>query len=332
MTIITEKARSLLTVQLICLVIAWLAVVIRFWAKYKKISGKGQQTEDWIMYASFLIYTAQGVVAIYGITAGGIGKHANDLNISNITITAKMWYVCEAIYGPLSALIRTSIGLYIILRLLPRTNSARSLHYAKAAVIIGLAVMYVFTIVYCSINIFQCHPVSYYWRQFEAYQEGASCHMSRLIPYLAIAHSTVAFVSDFLIVILSVVLVWQNSMSLAKKVMVIFVLAIGIIAGIIMIIRIPYIIFLEISADFLYKIADVAMWSTIEPALGIVAGCLPVIYALFLSIFRAIKQPAEGPEAIAIEIAYGFEYNTSSKDTDQASTYGNNVTIKSNLL
>jgi hypothetical protein len=37
--------------------------------------------------------------------------------------------------------------------------------------------------------------------------------------------------------------------------------------------------------------SDVAMWSIIEPSLGIVAGCLPTIYSLYLAIVRRNDHP-----------------------------------------
>lgn len=48
-----------------------------------------------------------------------------------------------------------------------------------------------------------------------------------------------------------------------------------------MIIRIPYVKRIAISADFLYDTVSLAAWSVIEPSLGIVAGSIAAIRPLF---------------------------------------------------
>lgn len=52
-------------------------------------------------------------------------------------------------------------------------------------------------------------------------------------------------------------------------------------AGIALIVRIPYIKKIAISADFLFETIDFAIWSVVEPSLGIMAGCIASIRPLF---------------------------------------------------
>jgi hypothetical protein len=46
-------------------------------------------------------------------------------------------------------------------------------------------------------------------------------------------------------------------------------------------VRIPYVKKIAISADFLHETIDIAVWSVIEPGLGIMAGCMATIRPLF---------------------------------------------------
>ncbi|KAK1973185.1 hypothetical protein LZ30DRAFT_611562, partial [Colletotrichum cereale] len=101
-----------------------------------------------------------------------------------------------------------------------------------------------------------------------------SCRPAHLVPNATIGHSVVAAVSDWIIGILPMSILWQLQMKREKKIRLLFFFGIGMIAGIIMIIRIPYIKVLEISADFLYQTVDVALWSLLEPSIGIIAGCM----------------------------------------------------------
>jgi hypothetical protein len=52
-------------------------------------------------------------------------------------------------------------------------------------------------------------------------------------------------------------------------------------AGIALIVRIPYIRQIAVSADFLFETIDLAIWAVLEPSLGIIAGCLASIRPLF---------------------------------------------------
>ncbi|UKZ53261.1 hypothetical protein TrVGV298_007053 [Trichoderma virens] len=65
-----------------------------------------------------------------------------------------------------------------------------------------------------------------------------------------------------------------------KRFGLILLLSFGILAGFVMIVRIPFIRILEVSTDFLAETVDVAICSIIEPCLGIVAGCLPTVWCL----------------------------------------------------
>ncbi|TGO91867.1 hypothetical protein BPOR_0016g00140 [Botrytis porri] len=64
---------------------------------------------------------------------------------------------------------------------------------------------------------------------------------------------------------------WDSKMSVKAKLSISGVLSLGLLAGIATIIRIPFIKGLPITDDFLYATTDIAIWSTIEPGLQIIA-------------------------------------------------------------
>jgi hypothetical protein len=175
-----------------------------------------------------MLYLVQSVAAIYGIIAGGIGVHAADLDISKITVAAKMWYICEAVNGPLSALIRFSVSLYL-LQLIPIADSIGSLCRTRPVIIIGLGAMVIFTVLYTSINVFQCDPPNYYWKQFEHYQQSASCRLSRAVPPLAMVHSGISAGFDFAIAALSYKVTRKIQISLLKRIGIFSLLSLGIV-------------------------------------------------------------------------------------------------------
>ncbi|KAJ0130613.1 Uncharacterized protein HZ326_27210 [Fusarium oxysporum f. sp. albedinis] len=66
-------------------------------------------------------------------------------------------------------------------------------------------------------------------------------------------------------------------------------------AGIFMIVRVPHIQTLELTEDFLYETVDVAKWTVIEAAIGIVAGCLPTTGPLLRLMIPRRTSPVDSP-------------------------------------
>ncbi|KAK1658099.1 hypothetical protein BDP55DRAFT_683816 [Colletotrichum godetiae] len=266
-----NRGPELLGVQAAFLAAAWIATCLRLYVK--TTLTKSHTVDDGVMYLSTVLYSVYAAVAVHGIVNGGIGRHTSDLDPGSIVIALKVWYTCEILYAFISALIRTSICLFL-LRIFNRgTNKL-----AKKMLQANIALVWVSSLIYLFIVVFQCNPPNYYWAKFEGLQ--GSCRPAHLVPNATVAHSVIAALSDWVIGILPMWILWQLQMKREKKIRLLCFFGIGVIAGIIMIIRIPYIKVLEISADFLYQTVDVALWSLLEPSIGIVAGCIATLRPL----------------------------------------------------
>ncbi|KAK1965657.1 hypothetical protein LY78DRAFT_579965 [Colletotrichum sublineola] len=266
-----NRGPELLGVQVAFLVAAWIATLLRIYVKV--VITKKHTFDDVVMYISTVLYSVYAAVAVLGIVKGGIGRHTSELDSRSIVIALKVWYTCEILYAFISALIRTSISLFL-LRIFNRSTGKIERRLLQA----NIVAVWVSSLAYLFIIVFQCDPPNYYWAKFEGLQ--GSCRPTHLVPNATISHSVVAAVSDWIIGILPMLILWQLNMKREKKIRLLFFFGIGMIAGIIMIIRIPYIKVLEISADFLYQTVDVALWSLLEPSIGIIAGCMATLRPL----------------------------------------------------
>ncbi|OHW94105.1 integral membrane protein [Colletotrichum incanum] len=271
-----NRGPELLGVQIAFLAAAWVATLLR--AYVKVAITKSHTLDDGVMYLSTALYSVYAAVAVLGIVKGGIGRHTSELDSGSIVIALKVWYTCEILYAFISALIRTSICLFL-LRIFDRGihKTAKNILQTTIVAVWASSVVYLFIIV------FQCDPPNYYWAKFEGLQ--GSCRPASLVPNATIGHSVVAAVSDWIIGVLPMSIFWQLQMKREKKIRLLFFFGTGMIAGIIMIIRIPYIKVLEISADFLYQTvefapSDVALWSLLEPSIGIMAECIATLRPL----------------------------------------------------
>jgi len=227
----SDDGKRLLVVQVTFLALAWAATLMRLGVKV--CITQIHTLDDYIMYSALALYSGQGAAVLYGTVAGGLGKTVSEMNLTEIMIAFKAWYICELIYGPLAAVIRTSIGLFLL------RICSKPLH--KRILYVCLGTVYIFTMIYLLINVFQCSPPSYYWEQFSPSSHKGVCPNASLVPKAAIAHSVIAAVSDWTLGILPIAILWRVQIKLRKKIAVAVLLSLGMVAGAVMIVRIPHI-------------------------------------------------------------------------------------------
>ncbi|KAK6221200.1 integral membrane protein [Colletotrichum tabaci] len=178
-----NRGPELLGVQIAFLAAAWIATFLRLYVKVA--ITKSHTLDDGVMYLSTVLYSVYAAVAVLGIVKGGIGRHTSELDAESIVLALKVWYTCEILYAFISALIRTSICLFL-LRIFNRgtTNMAKTLLQAN------IVVVWISSLIYLFIIVFQCDPPNYYWAKFEGLQ--GSCRPAHLVPNATIGHSVVA--------------------------------------------------------------------------------------------------------------------------------------------
>ncbi|ETS87520.1 hypothetical protein PFICI_01348 [Pestalotiopsis fici W106-1] len=258
--------------QIVFLVLAWIVCLLRLYVK--AFMQKRVLSDDWFMFASLAVYTAYGAIAIHGVAAGGTGKHTEELTPSGIEVALRAWYFCEVLYAPLSALIRTSIAIFI-LRLATKP-------WQKWTIWINITVIWLISIVYFFLMALQCLPSNYFWQGPIAVPEvRGSCMDHNVVPIATIVHSIVSAVSDWTLGLLPIAMLWKVNINRRTKISIAVLLGMGLVAGIALFIRIPYVKRIAISADFLFDTVSLAAWSVIEPSLGIMAGSIAAIRPLF---------------------------------------------------
>jgi hypothetical protein len=102
-------------------------------------------------------------------------------------------------------------------------------------------------------------------------------------PTLGITYALAAVnaAADWAFGTLPIFIVWDLEMKFKTKVLVAGILAFAAIGSTGTIVRMFYIHTLMDGPDFLYSTMDVALWSTVEPGIGITAGSLACLRPLF---------------------------------------------------
>ncbi|KAK4071565.1 hypothetical protein Purlil1_13376 [Purpureocillium lilacinum] len=141
-----------------------LITVVRLVFKRFYSQQKVLHPDDWITAVSLALCLSGVAVGIGGLTPAGLGKDIWTLNISKVAKFATYFYAMELIYISGVSLIKLSLTLFY-LRVFPG-NMIRLFLWGT----ILLNTLY--GVVFGSIAIFQCSPVSYYWDQYSGDAQG----------------------------------------------------------------------------------------------------------------------------------------------------------------
>ncbi|KAJ0300708.1 hypothetical protein COL516b_008279 [Colletotrichum fioriniae] len=240
---IQSRGMQLFAVQLSFMLAAGFFVLARAYVKVCIV--KSLAIDDWLIFGAMLGYTAYGGIALHGITNGATGKHITELTVDQAAVSLRAWYICEVLYSPITLAIRTSICLLLLRLALNKVH--RWIIYAN------LVVVWMISIAFFCIMTFQCMPPSYFWRQL--YGDPGSCINFNIVPDATIAHSIISAISDWCMGLLPIALLWNVNLNRRTKALVAVLLSMGMV--------------------------DVAIWSVLEPALGIIAASVTSLRPLF---------------------------------------------------
>lgn len=250
------------------LFLAFGAVILRYIAR--RYQGMKTYWEDWFIY--------MGLICKLGIDIGGIlllqnglGKHINTLDAATLVTFARVQYSGSFLYPACITFVKLSI-LMQYRRLF--SHHSRSFHW-QINVLITLVVLWGAGIILTAF--FLCIPMEKNWHP----QVEGTC--IPIIPFyygLQIPN----IVTDLLIIVVPIREVMKLQLNKRLKTGAMTMFALGIITLVFDIIRL--VALLEVSAgnkalDFTYNIVDVAVWTTIEPTVAILAVCIPSVRTLY---------------------------------------------------
>lgn len=281
---------------------------------------KAMGIDDYVMIAALIAYTAYLVCQLGGV-AYGTGRHIEYLTTENAQAALKYWWFCEVFYAPSTSLLKVSVGLFL-LRIV--TNRAQ-----KWIVYIFVAGSIIFGSVYFFLIIFQCSPISFWW-DLNPERQG-TCVSPTAFAICSIIISILNSAADLAFAIVPGIIVWSTTMTTRTRALVCVLLGLASIAGIVTIVRIPYLHTLNsYKGDFLYDTWQVAVLTTLEVGLGITAACAAT--------FRPLVQQWLGPSQrtatrnhVTFTSGQGFR-NSGKKDKSKLSGFAAFSAIKSQTV
>ena len=257
-----SKATLLQIIVTICMTLALLAVILRFWSR--KIANVRIGRDDWLIVLALIFALAVDVLIFVSIADGG-GRHSFMIDPGNMTLQTNLaaaWMLTTTL-----TLARLSI-IALYLRIFSTLRTFRKVLHATAGFVI--IIMLACTLLYT----FSCRPVSYYWDK--KIPGGRCLDQKKLLA----AECGVSGVTGFWVLVLPIPAIRRLQTSFRRKAILIGLFALGAFVCVTSLIRIEFIVGIDAN-DQHWSMVPFSIWIALEVNVGIVAVCLPTFMPLF---------------------------------------------------
>ncbi|MCJ1366566.1 hypothetical protein MMC16_005695 [Acarospora aff. strigata] len=263
-----DQGPRVVATSITLMVLVVLAVVLRFIAR--NIRKLPWEIDDYFMLPALFFTVCLCVINLVCVHYGN-GKHFPAVGLEKGVKVLQGIYFMSVTYGFTHFSIKMSL-LLLYRRIFAKVNRA---------FVIGLYGTMIYTILWSGatvlVCIFQCTPISFFWEQILPVPppDGHCIWIAATEVSLNILNT----IGDIATLILPAIALWNLHMSRARKVAVGAIFLVGLFAVAAGIVRVFMV--LKQGIDFTWDDADLVIWTAIEPAVGILCACFPVIAPAF---------------------------------------------------
>ncbi|KAK4183492.1 hypothetical protein QBC35DRAFT_97819 [Podospora australis] len=265
---ISDRGPAVLIVDAVGLGLALITAILRGYVRIVLLKAFGG--DDWLMMAAMATFAAYCAFSISGV-AYGTGQHVYDVPADYYSKAKMWWWCCYLSYSATMFLSKLSIAWFLLRVTINRVHRW-IIH--SAVIITGVSCAAFFFV-----SMFQCNPVDFFWTQHRSSPPTGTCIDPQVVVGLAYMFSVFCIISDFTFALLPAWIVSHLNMKRKTKFALIALMGLGCFGSAAVAVRFPYMRHIA-SDDFLYDTADIAIWSTVEQALAITAGCLATLQPL----------------------------------------------------
>ncbi|KAI1080804.1 hypothetical protein F5B20DRAFT_95011 [Whalleya microplaca] len=267
MNLADDQSTANAVVAVVCAVIATVSLVLRLWAK---MSQRASVTAD-----DALIFIA--LIFVYGTCAltimgghYGSGKHLWANNLPDVSMVFKLLYAYTYVYA--GSVSFTKLGILLFYRRIFQRGSKSFFYrlYFAAFMCTGYPLAIWFTMAGI------CNPVSQFWTQFIGTQ-GTCVDVNAAFLTMTVIN----MVNDIIVLVVPIPEILQLQMSFKKKIGVCGIMLLGSFVCVVSCVRIWAFVKFIHTTDLTWATSSVFLWSSIEPAAGILSACLPNMRPLF---------------------------------------------------
>ena len=145
----------------------------------------GLGSDDWLILATLIFGVPSSVLNTQGLLANGLGRDVWKVPFDQIEGLGRAIYVMEVLYFLHLTLLKLSL-LFFYLRIFPG-RATRRLLWGTVAFNVVYGAVFVF------IGIFQCQPISFYWKKWSGEAQGSCINVNSL----AWSNAAISIMVDF---------------------------------------------------------------------------------------------------------------------------------------
>ncbi|CEO60201.1 hypothetical protein PMG11_04839 [Penicillium brasilianum] len=239
---------------------------------------RGFEKEDWACSIAWFLGVSYSVISIIMGYYGG-GLHYVDVPVEDHVPFYKTVYVTMVMYGPTAYVTKVCL-LWVMTRVFSPVHNVVILIY----IFLGIMLAYYIPVLVVKIRI--CNPIARFW---DTDIDGTCLDQRSII----LADAVISMASDFVILILPLLLTMHLQMSTKKKIRVAAVLGAGGFAVLASIIRLVLIIVTGQSKDITLAFMRINMLGNAEISIGVICTCLPA----FLTFVRHFDHESQSSRA-----------------------------------
>lgn len=259
MVINTNPSTQQHTIVVVCIVapvFSSLFTAIRVWTRIFILHSVGWDDYAAIVTLPFCI--AFSVLVGLG-TNYGIGWHTVDIPFDSFVLYYKWLYIISAIYLATLWLYKLTI-LLLYLRLFGVNKPFRYTTWTVMFLVFGYLFSNLLTL------LFGCTPIDKYWR---------STTPGHCIPEtkLGLFYGSMNFLTDVLIFVLPLPMVWRLKLSRENKLGIILVFVGGIMASVVALVRFAFLIRRYPATDIIWYDGKNLLWMVLEVNTGLMCSC-----------------------------------------------------------
>ncbi|KAK1457738.1 hypothetical protein CMEL01_15721 [Colletotrichum melonis] len=224
--------------------LAFLTLIQRFYTKF--CLSDGPKIDDFLIFFAWVCSIVMQSVQIWSISIGGLGHHAFEMSIQIYEKHMLSSYIVAPLFITCNGLTKTSL-LTAYLNISPQ-------RWYRNAILTAIAMVAAYTVIIASLLLFHCQPIRTNW---DPYTSG-TC-LNSAVLYMAIAVSNI--VSDVVLFIIPIPMVFRLQMRPAVKVGAVLMFGIGSITVTTSVVRMVYLQYLLSSNDIPWIAAPANVWS-----------------------------------------------------------------------
>ncbi|PWY87459.1 integral membrane protein [Aspergillus heteromorphus CBS 117.55] len=259
----SPKGKDIIVIVSVLVGVATLSTALRVVARIKRQTGFG--VDDYLCFVSILLMIGMLVELILWCGIGGNGYHVSDLDPQTLVLFYQIFLSNQFTYFALTPAIKISI-ICFFRRLFTTKPFLRFTFYLSTLIALWSTGIFLA----CA---FQCRPLSKFW---DPNIEGQCFNGMTFI----IVNQAFNVIMDFVILAAPVPMIWSLHRSWQDKLALNAVFALGGFVCFASIYRIVVLFHID-QADETYTIYEATLWTHIEPSVGLVVSCLPIIRGMF---------------------------------------------------